>query len=69
MVVAVEVVMMMMMTELAQEPETFILLRIGMIMSKRGLFPGSSFMQILISFDMWAEIPGGVLTLSPSRAI
>lgn len=55
MVVEVEVIVIMMMvmtSELPHEPETFILLRMGMIMSKRGLFPGSSFMQILINFDM-----------------
>ena len=46
----------------------FILSNMGMIMSKRGRFPGSSFMQILMSLDMCGEIPGGILMRRPSSA-
>ena len=43
--------------------------RIGIIWSNVGRFPGSSFMQILISFAMCGEIPGLMSSLSPSVAI
>lgn len=38
-------------------------------MSKRGRFPASSFMQILISFVKCVEDPGGICTRKPSVAI
>ena len=38
-------------------------------MSKDGRFPGSSFMQILISLARCGEIPGGMLTRKSSSAI
>ena len=38
-------------------------------MSKDGRFPGSSFMQILISLARCGEIPGGILTRKSSSAI
>ncbi len=47
----------------------FIFSRMGVIMSKVGLLPGSSFMQMRINLAMWGLEPGGIDTLSPSRAI
>lgn len=38
-------------------------------MSKDGRFPGSSFIQILISLARCGEIPGGILTRKSSNAI
>ena len=46
----------------------FIFSKIGIIISKRGLFAGSSFMQIFTIRDMWCEIPGGILMRRPSSA-
>uniref|UniRef100_A0A2M4B5M4 Putative secreted protein n=1 Tax=Anopheles triannulatus TaxID=58253 RepID=A0A2M4B5M4_9DIPT len=40
-----------------------------MIMSKVGRLPGSSFIQILISFARCGAVPGGIDTRSPSVAI
>ena len=39
-----------------------------MIMSKRGRFPGSSFIQILRRRRMWDDIPGGIVMRNPSSA-
>ena len=41
----------------------------GLIMSKVGRLPGSSFMQMRISLAMCGLRPGGMDTRSPSRAI
>ena len=40
----------------------------GTIMSNLGLLAGSSFMQSLMSLQMWGEIPGGIVGRRPSRA-
>lgn len=48
---------------------SFIFSRMGVIISKLGLFPGSSFMQIRINLAICGLEPGGIETLSPSRAI
>ena len=37
-------------------------------MSKRGRFPGSSFIQILTSLDMCEDMPGGNEIRRPSKA-
>lgn len=37
-------------------------------MSNLGLLAGSSFMQILISLQMWGDMPGGMVGRRPSRA-
>jgi len=42
--------------------------KMGTIMSNLGLLAGSSFMQSLISLQMWGEIPGGMVGRRPSRA-
>lgn len=42
--------------------------RMGTIMSNLGLLAGSSFMQILISLQMWGEMPGGMVGRRPSSA-
>lgn len=47
----------------------FIFSRMGIICSKAGLFPGSSFIQILINLAMWLEIPGEISGRRPSVAI
>jgi hypothetical protein len=41
----------------------------GVIISKLGLLPGSSFMQMRINLAMCGLEPGGIDTLNPSRAI
>ena len=44
--------------------------KMGMTCSKDGRFPGSSFMQIPMSFAMWGETPtGSTSSRSPSVAI
>lgn len=42
--------------------------KMGTIMSNLGLLAGSSFIQILMSLQMWGEIPGGIVGRRPSRA-
>jgi len=49
--------------------QRFILSRIGTTMSKDGRLPGSSFMQIRMSFARCGEMPGGMLMRKSSRAI
>lgn len=47
----------------------FILSKIGTIISNVGRLPGSSFMQIVINFEKYDDVPGGTFNRKPSVAI
>ena len=55
-------------TEITDEIQRFILSRIGRTISKVGLLPESSFMQIRINLARCCEIPGGMVIRKPSKA-
>jgi len=54
--------------KITDEFQRFILSRIGRTISKVGLLPESSFMQIRINLARCCEIPGGMVIRKPSKA-